>query len=522
MHVTESLNQGLKREYTVVVDAAHMTSRIDARLAELRKSSHIKGFRPGKVPLELFRSMYGDGVVQEVLKSTIEECSNDALSEQKIRQALPATVQSVSFSRGEDLEYVLAVEVMPDIGPLDHSGIVLSTPCVEIGEADVRECVDLLARPFGESIELDDKTGVVLDDLITADVEIVVNGKKDDELSLENHRMVLSDGSLPAKVLEAVTGLTTGNSVEVEDVAPGSDEASATTALFRVSLAKAERMVPHAIDDDLAAHYSCDSLDALREHAHQELAAMFTALSRAYTKRRLLDRLNDTCDFEVPSGLVEREFQSVWNQVGPTLEKQGLDEEAVTREREDYRAISERRVRLGMLVGEVGKDAGIEIAQEDMQEAVVRQARLYPGREAEVVRQFQEQPELLRQLTAPILEDRVIDHILESVTCEEQVMDVTTFVELDSEGDGTGIPDARQHYLNAAQRIFARQREGRNQTDDQTEVHDATSEDEVEDATGEGRAHDAVAEGETDAAVAEGEMHDGDVGNDKVVGGRSS
>ncbi len=474
MHVTESLNEGLKREYRVVVDAAHMASRIDTRLAELRKSSHIKGFRPGKVPMDLFRSMYGDGVVQDVLKSTIEECSNDALSGQKIRQAAPATIQNISFSQGEDLEYVLAVEVMPDIAPLDHSGIVLSTPLVEIGDADIDECIDLLARASGEPVALDDTTGVMLDDLITADIEILVDGERNEELSVENRRMLLTDGSLPARVLEAVTGLTRGNSVEVEDVAPGADEESGSMALFRVSLAKAERMVPHAVDDDLAALYGCDNLEGLREHARRELSEVFTASTRAHTKRRLLDRLNETCDFEVPSGLVENEFQSVWNQVGSVLEeRQDMDEEAIAREREDYRAISERRVRLGMLVAEIGKNAGIEIGQTDMQEALVQQARRYPGREAEVVRRFQENPELLQQLTAPILENRVVDHILESVTCEEQAMDVKAFLELDSEADGTEAADAGLYYLNAVRRIIVSHQEQQIQVAGEGEVDDA-------------------------------------------------
>ena len=454
MHVTESLNEGLKREYRVVIDAAQMTSRIDARLMELKKSSHIKGFRPGKIPTELFRRMYGDGVVQDVLKSTIEESSNDALSEQKIRQAMPATIQDVSFSNGENLEYVLAVEVMPEIAPLDHSGIVLSTPVVEIGDRDIEEAIDVLARAAGKPDVLDAAAGIMLNDRITVDVEVLVDGERNEDFSVANHDMILTEQSLPSRVLEAVKGLTTGNSVEVEDLAPGADEESGSQALFRINLLKAERMVAHAVDDDLAVRYGCDDLDGLRGDVRKESEGHFAAFARAYTKRRLLDRLNESCDFEVPPGLVENEFQSVWKQVEPALEKQEMDEEALAREREDYRAISERRVRLGMLLAEVGRDAGIQIEQTDMQTALIQQATRYPGREAEVVRHFQEHPEHLRQLTAPILEERVVDHILDLVTCEEEVMDVETFLELDSEGDGVEATDAGRHYLEVARRVM--------------------------------------------------------------------
>ncbi|MDE0238593.1 MAG: trigger factor [bacterium] len=454
MHVTESLNEGLKREYRVVIDAAQMTSRIDARLMELKKSSHIKGFRPGKVPMELFRRMYGDGVVQDVLKSTIEESSNDALSEQKIRQAMPATIQDVSFSQGENLEYVLAVEVMPEIAPLDHSVIVVSAPVVEIGEKDIEESIDVLARAAGKPAVLDDATGVMLNDRITVDIEVLVDGERNEDLSVANQDMILTDHSLPAKVLEAVKGLTTGDSVEVEDMVPGAAEESGSEALFRISLLKAERMVAHEIDDDLAGRFGCEGLEGLRESVRQELEGHFTAYARAHTKRRLLDRLNDDCDFEVPPGLVENEFQSVWKQVAPALEKQDLDEEALAREREDYRTISERRVRLGMLLAEVGRDAGIQVEQADMQTALIQQATRFPGREAEVVRHFQEHPEHLRQLTAPILEDRVVDHILDSVSCEEEVMDVEAFLGLDSEADGMEAVDAGRHYLEVARRVM--------------------------------------------------------------------
>ncbi len=454
MDVTESLNEGLKREYKVVIDAAQMTSRIDARLLELKKSSHIKGFRPGKVPMELFRRMYGDGVVQDVLKSTIEESSNDALSEQKIRQAMPATIQDVSFSQGENLEYVLAVEVMPDIAPLDHAGIVLSTPVVDIGDKDIDETIDMLARAAGKPDVLDDATGIMLNDRITVDIEVLVDGERNDDLSVTNQDMILTEQSLPAKVLEAVNGLTTGNSVEVEDLAPGAEEEGGSVALFRISLLKAERMVSHAVDDELAERYGCDDLADLRANAGRELEGHFTAFARAHTKRRLLDHLNESCDFEVPPGLVENEFQSVWNQVAPALEQQDMDEEAVAREREDYRAISERRVRLGMLLAEVGRDAGIQIDQTDMQTALIQQATRYPGREAEVVRHFQEHPEHLRQLTAPILEERVVDHILDGATCEEESMDVETFLGLDSEEEGVEAIDAGRHYMEAARRVM--------------------------------------------------------------------
>ncbi len=459
MHVTESLNEGLKREYRVVIDAVDMTSRIDARLLELKKSSHIKGFRPGKVPMELFRRMHGDVVARDVLKSTIEESSNDALSERQLRQAMPATVQDISFRPGENLEYVLAVEVMPDIAPLDHSGIVLSTPVVDIGDADVDEAIGVLAHACGTPEVLDDATGIMLDDRITVDIEVLVDGERNEELSVANHDMILTGQGLPAGVLEAVTGLVTGKSVEVRQETPGDGDESDSVTVYRIHLLKAERMVAHAINDDLAARFGCDDLDRLRDDVREELDKYFRAFARAHTKRRLLDHLNETCDFEVPSGLVENEFRSVWEQVSPTLKEQDLDEEAMAREREDYRAISERRVRLGMLIAEVGRSAGIQIEQQDMQTALVQQATRYPGREAEVVRHFQEHPEHLRQITAPILEDRVVDHILDSVTCEEEMMDVETLIELDREANVVEGSEARRHYLEIARRVLRKHQE---------------------------------------------------------------
>ncbi len=454
MDVTESLNEGLRREYKVVIDAAQMTSRIDARLLELKKSTHIKGFRPGKVPMELLRRMHGDGVVKEVLRDAIRESSNDALSQRKFRQALPATVRDVSFSQGENLEYVLAVEVMPEIEPFDPSGLVLSVPVVEVSERDIVEVFDTLAHAAGKVEVLDNATPVMLEDRITADIEVLVDGERSDELSAAGQEIFLTEGSLAPRLLDAVMGLTTGNRVEVESPLPDAEEEGGSPALFRISLLKAERLVPHAVDASLAEHYGCDDLDGLREEAQTALEELFARLARDYTKRRLIDHLNESCDFEVPPGLVESEFRSVWKQVEPTLKRRDMDEEALARERSDCRALAERRVRAALLMARIAGDVGIRVDQTDLQTILVQQTARHPGREAEVVRHFQEHPEDLRQFAAPIVEDRVIDHILESAACDRETMDVRTFLDLDNDEDGVKATHAREHYMRVAGRVI--------------------------------------------------------------------
>ena len=493
MQINETLSDGLKREYRIVVEASEMTSRIDARFTELKNTSRLKGFRPGKVPMYLLRQQFGNAVVGEVLQETVKKTSEEALGQQEFRQALPATVQEVSFDQGKDLEYVLAVEILPDITPEDFSKIVVERYAIDVRDEDVDVVVEKVRDACGTAQALGEDTGIATGDRIRVDLELLLNGGKVEEYSGEALEFVLGKDRLPDEVRTSLEGRRIGESFEVpailhKDLFNG--EHAGEEALFCIKVVQAERLSPHPLDDTLAGKFAVEDIDGLRSLARQETESYFSSLSHALTKRQLLDRLAEIHSFEVPPSFVDKEFEAVWKQIAPAFEASGegreADEENLPEKRAEYRAIAERRIRLGMLLTEVGRNAGIELTQQDILQTMIRQTTMFPGQEAAVVRHYQENPQELRQLTAPILEDRVVDHILEQVMLEERTADLLAFLKMDSElvqeSTDDEAPDTESHIVRIAGHIM---RHHYKQPDSQEVPDDAeTSRETAEEVTG--------------------------------------
>ena len=493
MQITETLSDGLKREYRIVVEASEMTSRIDARFTELKNTSRLKGFRPGKVPMDLLRKQFGNAVVQEVLQDTVKNTSEEVLGQQEIRQAMPATVQEISFGQGKDLEYVLAVEILPDITPADFSKVVVERYAIDARDEDIDAVVEKVRDACGTAQALGEDTGISTGDRIRVDLELMLDGEKVEEYSGEAQEFVLGEDRLPDEVRTSLEGRRIGESFEVpailhEDLFNG--EHAGEEALFCIKVVQAERLSPHPLDDTLAGKFAREDVDGLRSLARQETETYFSSLSHSLTKRLLLDRLAETHSFDVPPSFVDNEFEAVWKQIAPAFEARGedseADEENLSEKRVEYRAIAERRIRLGMLLTEVGRNAGIEVTQQDILQTLVRQTSMFPGQEAAVVRHYQENPEKLRHLTAPIMEERVVDHILEQVVLEERTADLQAFLKVDNESvqESTNdeAPDTDGHIARIAGHIL---RNLYKQPDSQEVPDDAeTSRETAEEVTG--------------------------------------
>ena len=493
MQITETLSDGLKREYRIVVEASEMTSRIDARFTELKNTSRLKGFRPGKVPMHLLRKQFGNAVVQEVLQDTVKNTSEEALGQQEFRQATPATVQEISFDQGKDLEYVLAVEILPDITPKDFSKIVVERYAIDVRDEDIDAVVEKVREACGNAQTLDEETGIATGDRIRVDLELMLNGEKVEEYSGEALEFVVGKDRLPDEVRASLGGRKIGESFQVpailhEDLFNG--EHAGEEALFCIKIVQAERLSPHPLDDTLAGRFAREDVDGLLGLARQETETYFSSLSHSLTKRLLLDRLAEVHSFDVPPSFVDNEFEAVWKQIAPTFETSGegdeADEEHLSEKRAEYRVIAERRIRLGMLLSEVGRNAGIEVTQQDIFQTLIRQTTMFPGQEAAIVRHYQENPEKLRHLTAPILEERVVDHILEKVVLEERTADLPAFLKADNKSvqelADDEAPDTESHVARIAGHIL---RENYKQPDSQEAPDNAeTSRETTEEVTG--------------------------------------
>ena len=459
MQVTETASEGLKREYKVVVAADDMASRIDARLAELRRTVQIKGFRPGKVPVGLLKRRFGKAVVGEVVQKTLEDTSGEVIATQGVRPAAQPSIEDMSFDEGEDLEYVMAVEVMPEIETGDFSSYELENLMIAVSDADVDEALERLRqrnRTFEKTAE-----GYAARAGDVARIAFVgtIDGDPFPGGSVEDRVVEIGSGRMFPEFEASLEGKKAGDDYTVEvsfPDDPGAERPAGKTARFEVSVKDVRTVATPDLDDRFAESLDAEDLAALRERQRESLVEEYRHIGRRRLKRLLLDKLAETYSFDVPRTLVANEFDSILRQVErePSHEQDRDEEDGSGRDDQDdggdeaetdkrvqdtraeYRAIAERRVRLGLLLREIGRARDIQVTPEDMRQAVIERARQFPGQEAKVVQYYQENPQAVQQLTAPILEDRVVDRILADVTMKERSVTSSEFFEIDGSDPG--------------------------------------------------------------------------------------
>lgn len=443
MQISEVAAEGLKREYRVVCSAGEIEERVGRRLQELSKTVRLPGFRPGKVPLSLLRKRYGSSVLGEVLEQVVEEGSRRVVSENELRPALRPKIEVTSFEEGKDLEFRLDLEVLPEVPEVDLSAIELVRYVAEPDEERVRKSLENLAEarrtyaPPAEPRPAREGDQVVIDFVGYRDGEPFEGG------SASDLPVVLGSGSLLPGFEEALVGKSAGEEFEITLTVPedhSNRQLAGRTVVFRGTVKEVREPQPVAIDDELAKAYKHESLADLEKTLRERLAEEYRRRSRERMKRQLLDWLAEHCRFEVPQGMVDLEFESIWKQLqeemqrtGSTFENMGHSEEEL---RAEYRAIAERRVRLGLLLSDIGTKNQITVEPQELQQAILREAQRYRGREREVIELYRNHPQLLEQLRAPIFEDKVVDFIFELARIREEKVSVDElFREPDEEED---------------------------------------------------------------------------------------
>lgn len=431
MQISEIAAEGLKREYRVVCSAEEIEQRVQERLKELAKSVRLPGFRPGKVPLGLLRKRYGGSVLGEVLEQMVREGQKRIVAENELRPALRPKIEVTSFAEGKDLEFKLDLEVLPEVPAVDLTQIELVRYVAEPDEERVRKSLANLAEarrtyaPPAEPRPAREGDQVIVDFVGYRDGEPFEGG------SAQDLPVVIGSRTLLPGFEEALVGRSAGEAFEIELTVPENHpnrELAGKTVVFRGQVKEVREPQPVAIDDELAKAYGHNTLAELEQTLRERLAEEYRRRSRERMKRQLLDWLAEHVRFEVPQGMVELEFATIWKQltdemqrIGSSFADLGRSEEEL---RAEYRAIAERRVRLGLLLSDIGTKSQITVAPQELQQAVLREAQRYPGREREVVEFFRNQPQALEQLRAPIFEDKVVDFIFELARVREEKVSV--------------------------------------------------------------------------------------------------
>ncbi len=429
MQVTETKTEGLKRDFKIVVPATDIENRITARLEQLSQTLRIPGFRPGKVPVSLLRKRYGSSVMGEVLERTVGETTVKAMTDHGVRPAMQPKVEITSFEEGKDLEYTMAVEVLPEIAPVDFSKIELERLTVDVEDSEIDDVMQRMAEANKVSEPVVGERAAAKGDVVVIDFVGKVDGTEFPGGKADGYHLDLGSGSFIPGFEDQLIGAKAGDHVTVNVTFPkeyGAADLAGKDAVFEVDIKELRSTKPATIDDEFAKKAGLENLDGLKKAVRDEHEREFKAISRMRLKRALLDKLAEMYDFAVPESMAEAELNSIWTQFeeqrkqNPDAAKKEYGDKSDDDIKAEFRGIAERRIRLGLVLAEVGQANKIQVTQDDINRAIVAEARRYPGQEQKVIDYYKKNAEAMDSLRAPLIEDRVVDFMLEMAKLTER------------------------------------------------------------------------------------------------------
>jgi len=431
MEITETNTEGLRREFKIVVAAADIEQSVTLRLGEIGRTVRLAGFRPGKVPLSVLKRRYGSSVIGEVLERAVNDGSAEALRSRNLRPAVQPKVEITSFKEGTDLEYKVAIEVLPEIQPMDFQEISIERLRPEVPESDIQAALDRIAKQQRKAEPVE--RGSAQGDALVIDFKGTIDGKEFPGGSAEGYWLELGSNSFIPGFEDQLTGAKAGEVRTVAVTFPadyGAADLAGKAASFTVTVKEVRAFAAQPLDDTLAQAVGMEKFDELRRAVSDQIERDYESMARQRLKRALLDKLAARHHFPVPEGMVDIEFEGIWRQLEQERERQkatGEPEEPMNEDelKAEYRAIAVRRVRLGLLLAEVGRAHNITVAPEEINRALTEQARGFPGQERKVFDYYREHPEAIDQIRAPLFEDKVIDFILEKAEVTERRVPVS-------------------------------------------------------------------------------------------------
>jgi trigger factor len=458
MQVTETSSTGLKRELKVVIEQGELGQRFASRLDEVKDQVQLKGFRKGKVPLAHLKKLYGRSLMAEVLEKTVEETSRKAISDRNER---PAHQPSINLSDDKeeiervlegksDLAFTMAFEVLPQIAIADLSAFKLEREVADVSEEAVDKALDDLSeRATRYEVEADRAAGDR--DRMTLDFVGSIDGVEFEGGKGEDVQLVVGQSNFIPGFVEGIVGGKAGDDKDVNVKFPDDypeKSLAGKDALFKVKVKEVAKPIKPELNDEFAKTLGAESLAKLRELVSARIASEYATVARTKLKRQILDQLDKGHAFNLPESLVEGEFQGIWEQVqqnlkaaGKTAADEGKSEDEL---RADYRRIAERRVRLGLVIGEIGEKNNIQVNQDELRRALIEQARRYPGQERHVYEYYEKNPSALIELRAPLFEDKVVDYVADQAKPAEKKVSVEDL--LKTAGDEDDLPGGGHHH----------------------------------------------------------------------------
>ena len=435
MQVKETTAEGLKRVIEVVVPASDLEARLQTRLHEAKDQAKLKGFRPGKVPMGHLRKMYGRSMMAEIVNQILNDTPRSVIADRNERSAMRPEIEMTEdegeaekvLSGKQDFRFKISYEMLPAIELKETGGIRIERPVVEIPDEEVEDQVKRIAenaRSF-EPIDGEAADG----DRVTIDFVGRIDGETFDGGTAADHNLVLGSKTFIPGFEDQLVGVKAGDEKIVSVTFPEDYSAAnlvGKEAAFGVTVKSVARAADQELDDEVAKKLGIESLDRLRTVVREQIESQYGLATRQKVKRQLLDALDKDYDFELPEKLVQAEFDNIWTQVTRELKDAGksFEDEETTEDkaREEYMGLARRRVRLGLVLSEMGEKAGVQISEEEMQRALFEQIRRYPGREQQIYEFYQKNPEAVASLRAPLYEEKVVDWLLTQIDVTDRTV----------------------------------------------------------------------------------------------------
>lgn len=453
MQITELESKGLKRSLKIVVEAGRINSQTEAELKEAGTRVKIPGFRPGNIPMKVLKQRYGKAVQADVLKNVIGQSSQEALTEKKLRPAMTPQIAIDDYKDDGDLTYTMHFEIFPDMPEIDFATLALERQMFDIGEKDIDEALARIAERSPAFARAKEGSAAKKGQVVTIDFKGSIDGTLFDGGSAERFRLELGSGQFIPGFEDQLVGAKEGDGRTVAVTFPAdyqSEQLKGKEASFAVHVHEIHDKSAPAIDEAFAKERGFADLSALRDAVKKQMAMEYDQLVRRDLKKKLFDALEEKCDFPLPQGMVDMEFNVIWQRLeearkqgDPSLEGKSDDEL-----KKEYRTIAERRVKLGLLLADIGYRQKIAVTNEELSRAVMQQASQFPGQEKKVVDFYRNNPERAEDLRGPILEEKAVDFILSKVKYDDKK--VTLEALMASASDDAAPAESKEKKKSAA------------------------------------------------------------------------
>lgn len=440
MQVKEIKSEGLKHELEVTVPANDIQKHVEAKLLEVGKTVKMQGFRPGKVPMDILKKRYGKAVLGEVLETAVNDATSKVIKDKKLRPAMQPKIEVQEFDEGKDLKYKMELEVLPDFKVMDIKGMKLEKLIAKLDKKEIDDALKRITAQHKGSKKISGDRATKSGDIVIMDFHgrTKDDGVEHEGMHAHGTKLELGSGQFIPGFEDQLIGKKAGDKVEVNVTFPkkyGAEKLAGRDAIFDVEIKEIHEATDAVVNDEFAKELGFDDEKALRDAVENQLSKDYESYTRMKLKRQILDILDDNHQFDLPESMQQAEYEGIMQQIEAerAADPEQKDKKLTDDEKEELEAIAERRVRLGLVIADIGQANGVTVANNELQGAVISEAQKYPGQEKMVFEYYQQNPQALEGLRAPLFEEKVVDLILEGASVSEKTVTIEELTKEDDE-----------------------------------------------------------------------------------------